>query len=530
MKVTSAAKVGFTAILLALVLIGTFKGLGYKFSWFGGGNANAYKIYVNFVTVKGLNSGGDVQLNGNPVGEVGEITNDGYGGVVVELNIRTGQQIHRHAKFTIGRDSIFGGYLVTIDEALSGYLVGSENKEQAMVRVVKGSVQLGGLVIDQGERIGKISKIAPNDDRSDLVTIAMEREFEVDPTMAFVPSRAVGEQLAGLDIFEKLPDGASVDGIREPGPEDLVADVDRALLGVTKDVSSVLSQVNALIANFSGVLDKAKVQEMINTISSQAILIADNIARLSSRLDSLVAENQPHINATLQNVEQVSSDAHVLLADLQKYNSPEFRQKIEDITTNLKTATESLNLILTDLEGMTSDKETIQKIKDTINQANTTLVSAQETLDTTKKAVEKAQSKMSDLGNIDTRADFTLRVAPDPNTWSGDIDFKLGTKKGKTFLQGGVTGIGENDRVRAQIGQKLSDTTSGKLGIYKGKVSIGADFDIKDFSIGTDFYDPNEITWDIFGTWAFSPQLGIVIGVEDLLDNNQTNVGLKVRF
>jgi len=529
MRLTSAAKVGFTAIIFALVLIGIYKGMG-KFSGFSGKYAKAYNLYVSFITVKGLRPGFEVQLNGNRVGEVGKITNDGYGGVLVELKIEDAQQIHQHAKFTINRDNIFGGYMVSIDEPLSGHMIAPENNGQVVVRIAKGMVQLGGVVHKGGEEIGQVEAIDPSDPRSDLVRIQLNPGIEVDETMAFIPAHAIGGGLTGLDVYARLENGATMDGVREPGPEDLVADVDKALMQVTSEVSSIMSQVTDLISNFSGVLDKAKVQSLIDTISAQAILVADNVVKLSARLDSLVAQNQPHIDKTLQNIELVSTDAHTLVADLQKYNTPEFRQKIDDVATNLKTATESLNSILTDLKGLTSDKEMIDKIKTTIDKANSTLTKAEETLGTAKSAIEKAQSKLSDLGKIETGGDFTLRVVPDTKKWSGDLNLKLETKKGKTFVEGGITDIGENESLRAQVGRMLSNEGSGRMGIYKGKVGVGAEWRSKPLSLKTDVYNPNEITWDIFGTWAFSPELGVVLGVEDLLGDNEANLGLKIRF
>jgi ABC-type transporter Mla subunit MlaD len=528
MKISSAAKVGFTAILFALALIGVFRGMGWLS--LSGRDLKAYQFYVSFTTVKGLAEGGAVQLNGNPIGEVGKITNDGYGGVLVQVKISRGQPIHTHARFAITRDNIFGGYLISIDEPLSGQLMTPVTNDQAVVRIAKGQVDLGGIVKAAGEVIGQIEQIDPVDPRSDIVHIKLEPGIELDEDMAFVPSHPKGGGLGGLEIYTKLKQGAQTVGTREPGPEDLVADVDLALTQVTGEVSQILTQVTELISNLSGMLDKEKVQNLINTVSSQAILIADNIARLTTRLDTLVAENQPHINNTLQNVELVTADAHTLMTDLEKYNSPEFRQKVDDITTNLKTATDSLNKILNDLEGMTSDKEMIGKIKDTINQANSTLKTAEETLGTAKTAIDKAQTKLNNLGKIETGGEFILRNAPDPNVWSGDINVKIGTSKGKTFVEGGVNNLGEDQTFRAEIGRKISKEAAARLGIYKGKLSLGGDYRLDPFSLNTDVYDPNAITWDIYGTYAFSPELGIVVGIEDLLGDNQANVGLKIRF
>ena len=148
MKVTAAAKVGFTAIVVVLVLMGIFKTMDWRIPFLSGPRYPTDEIEVSFSSVKGLHSGADVQLNGAPIGEVGEINYDRFGGVVVTLLIRRDAPIHENARFTISRESIFGSYLVSIEESRSGYLepdIPTESPNEIYVRVGHDQVQTGSL-------------------------------------------------------------------------------------------------------------------------------------------------------------------------------------------------------------------------------------------------------------------------------------------------------------------------------------------------------------------------------------------------
>ena len=144
MKLTSAAKVGFTVVLIVAILVIIYRGLGW--SIFGlSSKTGTYTINSSFSSVKGLRPGADVQLNGNTIGEVGKITNDGFGGVLVRLDVKNGQMIHENARVYIARDNIFGGYIVMIDEPRAGWFALPEVENQATILVEKEQRMWGGL-------------------------------------------------------------------------------------------------------------------------------------------------------------------------------------------------------------------------------------------------------------------------------------------------------------------------------------------------------------------------------------------------
>ncbi len=529
MKVTAAAKVGFTAVVIVLVMMSIYKGLGKPIPWLTGPGFKTYTIKVNFISVKGLNPGFDVQLNGNLVGEVGDITNDGFGGVQVALEIRSAQIIHEHARFIITRDSIFGGFLVSIQEARSGHIVGQMQGNQAMIRIVAGTAGPGQLIIRENETIGQIVEIESHDTRSDLITVEMFNGFVIDETMAFVPEQVTSGE-SGLRVYYKLGPDVIVDGSREPGPEDLIADADIALVEITGQATELMEKLSDLLENVQDLLGPEDIRNLINDLSAEAKLISSNIITLTNRLNVMLADAQPQIESTFENIEGLTAEAHVLMEGIAEYNDPEFRGSIEGIISNLETASGQLVEILDDIEQFTSDDELRENIIATVAEARETLDLARDTLDSTSDAIDDAVETMEYISSIETGAEFRIRHTPGPDRWAGDINVRVGMEGEDAFIIGGIDDLGETDRSNARIGFWLNDESSAMAGIYRGKIGLGLDWREEAYRFVIELYDPNDLKWDIYAGYAILPELDLMIGIEDIIDDDEVNLALSYRF
>jgi ABC-type transporter Mla subunit MlaD len=529
MKVTAAAKVGFTAVVIVLVMMSIYKGLGWRIPGFTGPGFKTYTVHVNFTSVKGLNPGAKVQLNGNNVGEVGDITNDGFGGVQVALEIKDTQPIHEHAKFIIVRDSIFGSFLVSIQEARSGNIVGHMQGNQATIRIVAGTAGPDQLIIRENETIGQVVDVESHDIRSDLIMVDMFNGFVIDETMAFVPERVTSGE-SGLRVYYKLGPDVIVDGSREPGPEDLIADADIALVEITRQATELMEKLSDLLDNVQDLLGPDDIRNLINDLSAEAKLISSNIITLTDRLNVMLADAQPHIESTFENIEGLTLEARDLMEGIAEYNDPEFRGSIEGIITNLETASSQLVEILDDIEQFTSDDELRENIIATVAEARGTLDLARNTLDSTSDAIDDAVETMDYISSIETGAEFRIRHAPGLDRWAGDINVRVGMEGEDAFIIGGIDDLGETDRSNARIGFWLNDESSAMAGIYHGKIGLGLDWREKAYRFVTELYDPNDLKWDIYAGYAILPELDLMIGIEDIIDDDEVNLALSYKF
>jgi len=543
MKVTSAAKVGFTAILLVLVLAVVYRGLGWPIPGFSGKSSDYYKIYVKFDTVKGLDPGGDVQLNGNPIGEVEEIDNSQYGEVKVTLKIKSDKVIHKHAKFAISRDSIFGSYLVSITESGSGEMeteVNANNEFTVMVRT--DVVEQGGkvyMVEMDGREIGDVVNILPGDTTRFVRAVVRLNNDEVRPTvatkLAFVPWSEALEMpgsTGDLVIYDSWQPGSEVQdlGEREAGPEDLVASASDDLQKITTKATELMDKLGVLLDQVSLALEPEEIKATLKALSSEATAIANNINALTTKLNNLLDETEPHLIATTENIETLTGNASELVDGLSQYNDPEFRANIEQIVANLTAASDSLTLILADIQGLTGDDVMMEDIKAAIHEARYTIEEARGTLGAAETAIENVSTGMNIFGGIESSAEFMLRDATEEDRWSGDLNARVGFEGGDTFLETGIDDIGEDDLWNAQIGWWIEPDISGRIGIHRGKIGVGSEWRGDTIRVKTDLYDLNDLQWDLYAGYAIIPELDIMIGVEDLLDNDELNFGLAVQF
>jgi len=527
MKVTSAAKVGLTVVIVGLVLVSIYKGLGWPIPGIPGTHTEGYQVTVSFASVKGLNNGADVQLNGNPIGEVEKIENTDYGEVMVTLRIKSELPIHEHARFIINRDSIFGSYLVSIEEQRSGRMTEAGITDREFdVTLQQGQVSEGQLVIWRGEAVGQVVSIR-DDPRSPIAVLAHIRlvdSADLNRDMAFVPTRS-GEIL----IHDQLAPGSFVTGTREPGPEDLVAEAYTTMTEITDQVSIVMNQISALLDNIQDLLGPDDVRRLLDEVTTQINAISSNIIELTDRMNVILAESEPHITSTLENIDLLTSDARELVAGINEYNDPELKQDIEDLINNLVSASEQLDEILTDVQAYTSDEQLREDVAGTFHEARTRLQEAQGTLEAVNTAIDEASSAFGP-GQFNAEGEFRFRYAPDPDRYAGDLNFRFGFENQDPFVILGIDDIGENDRANAQLGWWINDSTAARAGVNRGKLGIGVDWRSDAFRLMGDLYDPNDLTWDIYGGYAIMPELDLVVGVEDAFNEDYLNFGLAYRF
>lgn len=526
MKVTSAAKVGITVVLVILVLISIYRGLGGYIPGIFGTRQEGYAFTISFASVKGLNRGAEVQLNGNPIGEVEEIENTDFGEVLVTLRIESELPVHEHADFIINRDSIFGSYLVSIQEPRSGRMTDSGIRDGEFdVRFQKGLVNPGQLVIGDGEAIGQVTSVIddPRNPMAVLAHVKLADSAELDQEKAFVPERS-GE----IVVYDKLEPGAFVTGIREPGPEDLVAEAYATMTEITDQVSMVMDQISELLENVQNLLSPEDVRGLLNELSTQVNLISGNVVELTDRLNVIVAESEPHITGSLENIESLTADARELVEGMKEYDDPELRQNINDLAENLASASEQLDDILTDVQAYTSDEQLREDITGTFHEARARLEEAQGTLESVNTAIEEATTAFP--GQFNAEGEFTFRYAPDPDHIAGDLNFRLGWRDVNPFVVVGIDDIGENDRANAQLGWWINDETTVRAGVNRGKLGVGVDWRADAFRFVGDLYDPNDLTWDVYAGYAIMPELDLVVGVEDAFNEDYLNFGLAYRF
>ena len=103
-----------------------------------------------------------------------------------------------------------------------------------------------------------------------------------------------------------------------------------------------------------------------------------------------------------------------------------------------------------------------------------------------------------------------------------------------TFVRAGIYGFGDSNKLILQGGQALDKKglVAGRVGIYASKLSVGADVGLgKRQTLSLDLYDPNNFRVDAKGTLMLAPEIGLVLGGENLNRSRRSSalIGLEYR-
>ncbi len=101
-----------------------------------------------------------------------------------------------------------------------------------------------------------------------------------------------------------------------------------------------------------------------------------------------------------------------------------------------------------------------------------------------------------------------------------------------TFVRAGIYGFTDSNKLILQAGRGLGKRNAAdvRAGIYASKLSLGGDIGLgQPATLSFDVYDPNNYHLDARGTLKLTPDLGLIVGGEDLGRHPGGLVGLEYR-
>ena len=564
-KFTYAAKVGLVFVVGVLLFLMALELLGWKI-W-SPKKAKGYTINIVFENTKGLQDGNEVQYNGFWIGDVGKAQRHRFGEVEVPVHIlREDYKIHRNALFSISRESIFGSYILYISEGTGGILKSHnpDNMNIITLEMPRGETVRGAEVVyhnpslegsgvsDAGTKLGTVVDIVrnPDDPFSDLVTAVLipNTGIELTSDHTFVASHqkqeimvpgAAGQNpeaviVGRVDIYERIRNGDTVVGIREAGPEDLVASADILIKSASDAIGKVSESLSDIVVNVNNILSELGVEltgEGEGTLKSKVFGAIDklksgleHVEELTGNLNSILTDAKPRIDTILSGIEEATGNVGAATADVRDLLAdPEFTESIKSAINNLDAATQEVLNSVKEIEDLVSDESFKEDIKGLVGDARVAVEKASETLD-------EAQSAMNAISGTDAGGEFRFRYLPEPERFASDLDFDITPPNGDLFYRVGLDDIGESNRFNFQLGLKSGHGWAGRVGLKRSEVGAGIDYDDGRFILRGDLYDPNDLHFDIYGGYAISKDFRFIIGFEDLYDRDLFEFGIATKF
>lgn len=512
----NSAKVGL-AVLLSLGLIGGmwvfFAGSGL----FG----KTHHLDVLFNDATGITNDAPVNLAGVKIGQVSGIELTSEKKAKIQLEIEDKYQIPQGSQFTVSTPLLSGTGAVTVvppSDAASRPSIpaGAPNLVGTQAGDIAASLTKANALIDQLTVTAKSAN-----------ALLTDRRLQAD----------LQQSVANVSA-------ASANGVK-----------------LTKQLNTILAQDNAAGLRLLR-QDNAQVQGLLAQTRTGSQLALNNIVATTAEIKGTTQESRAQLRQIVANLNDTTAAVAGITGQANDLLSKgDVTKNLSATVANLKATTDKLNTIAGNFQNITGDpalqtnlKQTLVNVRQTSEEASLLLARLNKLAGTKRPGpavivgpggavvippVAPGTPGQRPPGTPDNVPLLLPRVDLVQNTrashFRADVDAFVPLPLKATpgaFARVGLYGVGDSNKLNLQYGQTAGRASplDYRYGIYAGKLAVGGDYGLAQRrSLSFDLYDPNAPHLDARGVLMLAPELGLMVGGEDLLRHGGGIIGLEYR-
>lgn len=311
----------------------------------------------------------------------------------------------------------------------------------------------------------------------------------------------------------------------------LVTDTDHLIRTSNQTVASA----NRLIGDPRTQADLKQTVENFRVVSQEAAFTAKHVSR---ELEAFIQTGQTKFNAlsdaTTDLVTKLGNtidDAREVVRKLtEQASSPQLQRSIQETVDLARSTLASVRQITADIHQIVGDPQlaagihqTIQNLSDTTAKADAAMEKVNDILSNIQEKATKA--KAVKLPQTSFRLNATREFRPGRTRVDVDTFFQLGHR---SLLDLGLYGLGESNRLDLQLGQRLTDSSLLRYGIYAGRLGLGWEYTPNNpVGLRFDLYDINQPRLDARALYRVNSDLSLWGGVEGLLHRPIPAAGIQ---
>lgn len=410
----------------------------------------------------------------------------------------------------------------------------------------------GSAVNMSGVSIGSIERITLNDDLKAVAKVNINSKYVIPKGSRFILRVGI---LIGEKFIDVIPNremkgiikpGATIAGETPTRVEDLIPKAEKIFNNLSDASEVILPKTKELIDNLnaiSGDLRKLLSDQNLNTRLDRTF---SNIESATSTLEEtlnavkgVVVANEGELNEILGNTKQASlsfRQAAQELADFAKDTS--MQENVSSTIISMRGSVESLQRSmgslersLSSLEGLATSPQIHEDIKETVS-------GARDAVDETNKILGKVGGMLGTgkdgqsifkprLPKLTTTADSIYR--PDDGRFRTTLQTTLKFRDGRR-LNIGAYDIGGTNKLIVQTVEGIGPATDARIGMYASRLGVGLDQEFSKRIFGTlDLYDPTDSKVDLKFGYRINSTWSMILGIDNLLENNQFTLGVRVK-
>lgn len=520
----NAGRVGLVAVVAALLF-------GGMWVFLKGGlvNSNTYAFDVQFADAHGVTTDTPVTLAGVQVGKVEKV---GLVGQKAVLRLRVRDQINGQP-FRIAKGSKF--LIVTPLLGASGTVTILPPANPALAH--RGDIQDGEADLI-GEKTGDFNASFAR--ANDLLTQLTETSKRADKLIDAATTLASDPKLqGGLSQTVSNINAASANGLK------------------------LTNTLNGLLLS-----DNAQVLALLNQTKSGSQVALGNIEQTTGAIRDVTQQNKGQIAAIVRNLSDTTAAFAGLTGQANQALKGGVGENLRATVANIKVTTDNLtattakfSAIAGNFQSLSGDptvqrnlRETLQNIRDSSEQTTFLLERLNKLAGGRRKSAAVVLPGVPPiiLPNAGSGAGIKPPVRPAPQRGAPlflpRVDLVVNTRQRHfrtdvdavvplslapvTFLRAGIYGLADNSRLILEGGQGVGrgGRLDARAGIYASKLALGGDYGLgRPVTLSFDVYDPNKYHLDARGTLMLAPELGLILGGEDITRRGGALVGLEYR-
>ena len=435
----------------------------------------------------------------------------------------------------------------------------------------------GAIVRLSGFKIGNVTEIQLTEESYVLVKMRIDKNIKIpkDSYCLATTGAVIGEMFIKINPGEShvyLENGDTIQGVSKTSFDDLTKSVGELLT----TANSSMKKVDDLLNNKDYINEIMKnIQDttvQINMMSKKMDLVMNNITQITGDASYVIGQSKEDLTKTVDNVRVITDNAVAISEDLNKFVNNDALPQVKDLLYNANLTMNNLNdTLVTAKEIMVDLDSKIGGVGDLIKDADAILVKSQNTIDnidmllgsmndaaqSTTSVINKVDSFLGDkensdnikatIANIKETSEEAKKLMQKLNSRlesnSGDklsghvtsenmynghdkkfrSDFYTDMFYGKNGIRLGINDIGERNKGIIQYQKKFNNNNIGKIGVFNSKLGLGYEYVNGNFNAAIDWYNPNRSEVYRRGKYRFTPNFGVFLGVDDLIQKENRN-------
>ncbi len=374
----------------------------------------------------------------------------------------------------------------------------------------------GNDVCYAGVRIGKVESIDPSG-TGVVAKVTIESDVQIPKKSSVTVSSngVMGGKFINItpdqdaDLSDCYGDGDFIYGVQEAGMEDMMANLNKAVV-----------KVQDLLDSMNSIMGDQDMQHALKSIIQNMQSITANVDSLTATLDNIASVSQGDIKQMAYNVNQMTSSlmrtADSLEAMMHNLSGDgQTGTNMKEAIANLATTSKRIEHMTEALENVVTDPQVAEDLKATLHNV--------------RNVSQKADKMLGDVSAIQVEPSLETMYSGKENRWQTDLGVDVRPTE-SSLIRMGLDDIGEDNRVNFQ-GGVYKGSFGARAGVIDSKAGVGVDLG-KKLQLSVDGYDPNDFKVKTRLQYEIAKNTYVFTQVNDInkSDTRATYFGLRRSF